>query len=192
MRQAALLLLVTSIGCAKLLGYTDGGQKANPIPSYPDGIDGLRSYASDVLEAARKDDRERVHDLLANAIMTDADLTALFGAEAGDLAPRYHKLMETLVNRGGVELVAQVYERKLDNVEVIAIERNGSALSPVDKAIATSLKTPITWYSVRFKKATDARGLRYDFFFYRNGRWLTGNQIGTFLSSYHPVDGGAH
>jgi hypothetical protein len=187
---AALLVLALG-GCAKLMGYSDGGLKAAPIRQYPDGADGLKQFAGDLLEAARKDERDRVHDLLATTFMSDADLQALFGDQATELAPRYHKLMETLVNRGAIELVASVYERKLDDVEVIPIDPAAKDARPEDRAVAQALKTPVQVYSLRFKKTGDTKGLRYDFFFYRGGKWLTGNQIGKSLPGYHPPDGGA-
>jgi len=183
MRIAWLLLLLA--GCAKLLGYSDGGTRSKqPIPQYADGPDGLKALFTDVLEAAQKDDRERVHDLLATLVMSDEELMQLFGPRAHELAPRYHKLMETLVNRGGVELVAQVYERKYDAVDVLPIETSGPIVNatPADRAVAAALVSPVPLYSVRIKKTGDTRGLRYDFFFYKNGKWKTGNQLGQFLN----------
>jgi hypothetical protein len=190
-KRAPLLALLLLAGCAKLLGYGDGGQKSTPVPPYPDGAAGLKSYFEDVLEAARRDERDRVHDLLANSIVPDAELVALFGPEAANEAvPRYHKMMETLVNRGGVELVAQVFDRKLDTIEVVPIDPQAPSASPEDRAIAAALKQPLTWYSVRVRRATDTRGLRYDFWFWKNGKWLTGNQVAKALPGYHPPDGG--
>src|SRR3954470_19563373 len=99
-------LLILLVGCAKLMGYSDGGVRAkDPIPHYSDGAGGLKAMFADVLEAARKDDRERVHDLLASLIMGDDEVVALFGARGRQLLPRYQMLMQTLVNRGAVELV---------------------------------------------------------------------------------------
>jgi hypothetical protein len=178
-------------GCAKLMGYGDGGQKSAPIKHYADGPDGLREFATDVLDAVKKDDRDRVHDLLATTIMSDDDLSSLLGAQATEIAPRYHKLMETLVNRGAVELVAQVYERKLDTVEVMAIDAKAKDATAEDRALAAVLQQSVPVYSIRFKKAGDVRGLRYDFFVYRGGKWVTGNQIAKYLSTYKPPDGGA-
>jgi hypothetical protein len=177
-------LLLTLGGCKRLLGYTDGGSSA-PIRQYPDGPDGLREFWSDVLEAARKDERERVHDLFATLILHDDELAALFGPDATALTPRYRTLMATMVNRGSVEFVAQVYERKLDTVEVIAIDPAAPDAGAEDRALAP-LKLPIKWYSVRIRRATDVKGLRYDFFFYRNRRWVTGNQLGKYIGPAAP------
>lgn len=179
-------------GCAKLLGYSDGGKAPQPIPAYADGPEGLKLLFTDVLTATQKDDRDRVHDLLATLTMSDDELTSLFGPRAAQLAPRYHKLMETLVNRGGVELVAQVYERKYDAVEVLPIETTGPIINstPSDRAVAAALVKPIPMYAVRIRRATDTRGLRYDFFVYLNGHWRTGNQLGRYLDEARG-DGGS-
>ena len=174
-----VLLALSTGGCKRLLGFSDAGE-ASPIKHYADGPDGLRELWGDVLEAAKKDERERVHDLMATMILSDAELSELFGAKAADLTPRYHTLMGTLVNRGAVEFVAQVYERKLDTVDVIAVDPTAPDAGAEDKALAP-LKLPIKWYSVRIRRATDQRGLRYDFFFYKNGRWVTGNQLGKYV-----------
>jgi hypothetical protein len=186
----SLLCLLLLAGCSKLMGYADGGRARDPIPQYADGPDGLKALFSDVLDAAKKDDRERVHDLLASLVMSDDELAQLFGPRAALLAPRYHKLMETLVHRGAIELVAQLYERKYDSVEVLPIEMTGPIVNatPADRAIGRALVAPLPIYAVRLKKAGESRGLRYDFFFYKNGHWRSGNQIGQYLEETR--DGG--
>ena len=192
MKHAALLcLLVVLGGCAKLLGYTDGGPRAaDPIRQYSDGADGLKALFSDVLEAAQKDDRQRVHDLMATTVMSDDELDGLFGARAAPIRSRYHKLMEVLVNRGAVELVAQVYERKYDAVEVLSVETSGPIVNstPADRVVARALVRPVQLYAVRLRRAGEARGMRYDFFFYDQGHWRTGNQLGQYLDEAR--DGG--
>jgi hypothetical protein len=181
MRFLLLVALLLPLGgCKRLMGYSDAGEKA-AIRQYPDGPDGLRDFWNDVLEAAKKDDRERVHDLMATLILRDDELAALFGPQAAALTPRYHNLMANMVNRGAIEFVAQVYERKLDTVEVTAIDPTAPDAGAEDRALAP-LKLPIKWYSVRIRRAADVRGLRYDFFFYKNGRWVTGNQLGKYIS----------
>jgi hypothetical protein len=189
-RIVALSLLLLA-GCSKLLGYADGGPRAaEPIRQYPDGADGLKALFDDILEAAKKDDRDRVHALMATLVMSDEQLQSLFGARAPKLLPRYHKLMEVLVNRGAVELVAQVYERKYDSVEVLPVETTGPIINstPADRAVARVLTHPVPLYAVRFKHGNDTRGMRYDFFFY-DGGWKTGNQLGRYLDEKSP-DGG--
>jgi hypothetical protein len=173
MRSIALAVLCL-VGCSRVMGTSDKGHEAAPIRAYPDGPDGLKQFWGDVLEAARKDDRVRVHDLLATTLLTDEDLVELFGADGAKLyGGRYHGLMAAMINPGSIELCAQVYERKLDDVEVIPYE---------DASVTAALKVPVKMYSVRLKRAADSKGMRYDFFVYRRGKWLTGNQLAKYLT----------
>jgi hypothetical protein len=180
-RRALAMGAIFICGCAKILGFSDGGA-ARPIPAYPDGEAGLTALFSDVLEAARHDDRQRVHDLLASTILTDEELQSLFGADAARLRDRYHALMETLVNRGSVELVAQIYERKYDAIEAWRVDPSAKEASDADRAVAHALRRPLPVYAARIKRQGDTRGLRYDFFVYLEGHWRTGNQLGAALA----------
>lgn len=60
-----------------------------------------------------------------------------------------------------------------------------------DRAVQKALIAPIPFYTVRLKKKTESKGLRYDFFVYRNGFWRTGNLLGKFLVPPAPLPGAA-
>jgi hypothetical protein len=141
-------------------------------PHYADGADGLKALWSDILDAAKKDDRERVHDLLATTLLSDAEMHRLFGAKADALLPRYKQLMGTLINRGAVELAGNVYEHKYDAVDAFPAE---------DDKIAAALVEPHPLYAARVRKSTEGRGLRYEGFLYLDGRWKSLNQLGKFI-----------
>ena len=156
---------------------------------FADGSAGLQAFGQAVLDAARRDDRGRVHDLLASAYMTDPELDAVLGPElASEHRGRYHLLMETLVNRGALELVAQILDRKYDAVDVIA---------DPDPALSARLPSRPRLYALRFRRAADRAGLRYDFFLYHDGHWVTGNLLGprivgpTDLGALGPTDLGS-
>jgi hypothetical protein len=165
---ALALALVTAAGCARRpSAFTVApGQ-------YADGADGLKALWTNILDAARKDEREHVHDLMATTLMTHEELRQLFGDRADALEPRYQQLMGTLINRGAIELCAQVYDRKYDTVDTFPDEN--------DANVTAALVAPRPLWSVRLRKASDDRGLRYDFFVYLGGRWRTGNQLGKFI-----------
>jgi hypothetical protein len=167
MRRLLLALLLVA-GCSR----HSSGRSFVPR-AYPDGADGLKQLWSDILTAAKNDERERVHDLMATTFMSDPELRRLLGAKAEPLLSRYHQLMGTLVNRGAVELVAQVYEHKYDTIDVITDEN--------DAGVTAALAEPHPLWSVRVRKATETRGLRYDCFLYLDGKWRTGNQLGKFI-----------
>ncbi len=142
-------------------------------PHYPDGAPGLQQMWSDILDAAKKDDRERVHDLLATTLLGDDEIRRLFGARGDALLPRYHQLMGTLINRGGIDLVGQVYDHKLDAVDAFPDD--------ADENLTTAMVEPHPLWSARVRKSTDTKGLRYDAFLYVDGRWKTLNQLGKFV-----------
>lgn len=179
-RRIALGLVVLACACREPQ-KTVAGNPAVPIPekSYRAGAEGLAELWRDILTAAQKDDRGRVHDLMSSMIMTDDDLVALFGSErAAYLKPRYTPMIARLVNIGAVELVAQILERKYDDIEVFPVD---ATQGPEAKATLESLHEQRPVFGVRVKKKTETRGLRYDFFVYRDARWMTGNQIAKHL-----------
>lgn len=173
-----LALLLTSIlalsGCGKLLG-PKGPQ---PVKAYPDGATGLQAMFKDVLDLAKADDRERVHDYFSSLKMTPAELQALFGPQANELQRPYDDMMATLMHRGAVELVATIYEKKYDTVEVQPMALPAAE----DAALQHALVSHPTLYSVRFKKNGESLGTRYDFMFYSEGHWRTGNQLAKLLA----------
>jgi hypothetical protein len=171
-RLAALALLLSLPGCKQ-----NRSPRVYVQPHYAAGAEGVRALWSDILDAAKKDDRDRVHDLLATTLLSDAEMKRLFGPKADALLPRYHQLMGNLINRGAVELVANVYEHKYDAVDAFAAD---------DAAIATALVEPHPLFAARVRKSAEDRGLRYDGFFTLDGTWKTFNQLGKFIDVVQP------
>lgn len=183
-------LATLGAGCGKLLGP----KEAAPLPSYPDGPEGLKSLFSAVLAAGLADDRPLVHAYFQSLKMTKPELDRLFGPRAAEISPVYEEMMSTLINRGSVELVAMIYEKKYDAVEVLPVTlppldgekaigpmgANGMPAGPRpdELALTRTLVSPPQLYSVRFKKTGESLGTRYDFLFYSDGHWRTGNQLG--------------
>jgi hypothetical protein len=171
MRRLVLGLLLLLVGCSRRHSSSAGHEFIQP--HYADGADGLKTMWTEFLDAAKKDDRERVHDLLATTLLTDAEMKQLFGPKTEALLPRYHQIMGTLINRGAVELAGNVYEHKYDAIDAFADDTDG----PLQAAmIATH---PL--FAARVRKSSEARGLRYDAFLYIDGRWKTLNQLGKFI-----------
>jgi hypothetical protein len=167
MRRLVFVALLALVGCKQ-----HSGPRVYIQPHYAEGADGLRALWVDILDAAKKDDRDRVHDLLATTLLSDAQMKRLFGAKADALLPRYHMLMGNLINRGAVELVANVYEHKYDAIDAFAAD---------DPALATALVEPHALFAARVRKSSEDRGLRYDGFFTLDGTWKTFNMLGKFV-----------
>ncbi len=174
-------LTVAAIALATVALVAGCKQRSGPRiyvqPHYAAGADGLRALWSDILDAAKKDDRDRVHDLMATTLLSDVEMKRLLGPKADALLPRYHMLMGTLINRGSVELVANVYEHKYDTVDAFAAD---------DAAIAAALVEPHPLFAARVRKSTEDRGLRYDGYFVLDGTWKTFNLLGKFIDVVPP------
>lgn len=217
-RRAAVGRAALWIGAAAAAALAPGCRPpAVPLVragTYGDTPAELHRLWSSILAACQSDERGRVHDLLASLIMTPAELAGLIGPQkAGELWPRYQAMMGSLCNAGAVELVAHVYEKKYDDVAVTRIDpprppaggppasptATGEAAAPApsdsvdlvdtDRAVQKALLRPMPFYTVRIKKKTEAKGLRYDFFVYQNGFWRSGNLLGKFLAPPPPLPG---
>lgn len=170
MRLAIAVVLLA--GCAR------HGHKEFVAPRFADGADGLKAMWSDILDSAKRDDRERVHDLMATSLLDDAEMRRLFGARADALLPRYKQLMGSLINRGAVELCGNVYEHKYDAVDVLPDDNSAS--------VTAALVEPHALWAVRVRKSSETRGLRYDGWVYLDGKWKTVNQLGKFIDVVSP------
>ncbi len=180
LRAIPLAAVLALGGCPKAPPEGDG---RNPPPlerSYAGDADGLHAIWADILAASQHDERERVHHLMASFTMTDEDLDAVFGVEqARFLRPRYLSMIATLVNIGSMELVARITERAYDDVEVVPVAERGT---DADRAALRAMHVSGPVFHVRVKRKGEARGLLYPLFFYRNGHWVTANDLGRYFA----------
>lgn len=143
------------------------------LSSYPDGAAGLQRLWGDVLRACQKDDREQVHDLLISLMLTKDELGALIGPSAAvERWPGYQFQVSSMANAGAVELVAFVYEKKLDEVSVQRVDELPAAQQgATDKAVLGLMSQPRPLYTVQLRRKPATKGLRYESLVYLNGRW---------------------
>lgn len=183
-RRTALLFLGLGLasGCSKRRGPSAGG--APDIPSYPDGAEGLGRLWQDILTACQKDERQRVHDLMASMAMTEEELGSVIGKEGAKvLWPRYQQLIGAMVNVGAMELTAEVLDKKYDTAIVLELDRlPANELRANDNKTRQAVRKDLRLYAVRIrKKGAGPDGLRYNFFVYLDGKWKTGNQLAQHL-----------
>ncbi len=185
-RRQALVYTTVLVGLVTGCTQRSSGPAAVTAGLYGDTPEELHRLCADILAACQADDRDRVHALLASLTLTPAELTGLIGpAKAAELGSRYKAMMASLSNAGAVELVAQVYEKKYDDVVVQRTLPPGVAAT--DQEVFKALVVPVPIYTVRVKKKNEPSGLRYDFFVYRNGFWRSGNLLGKYLAPPPPL-----
>jgi hypothetical protein len=151
--------------------------------AYADGPAGLQKFFSDVLAAARKEQPEKVISLLGSLAMTQSELGELLGSDAAaQYFPRYQAMMSELTHLGGLELVDQIQHRHFDEVLVLSVrELPAAEQTATERKVARAVPQAVPLYSVRLKRSSEPRGIRYEFFVYLGGRWRTGNLLGQLL-----------
>lgn len=197
-RQLLLVLGGGLLGAAATLCGCESGRRRTGTPGFVvapfayEGTEaGLQRLWGDILAACTRDERGRVHDLMASLALTEDELAGLFGpGPARALWPRYQMLIGTLANVGAMELVAQILEKKYDDVAVVRVDQAKGEQQATDKQILRAMVQPTPLYTVRVKKKSEQKGLRYDFFVYLNGRWRTGNLLGKYLDEEPANKGG--
>jgi hypothetical protein len=193
-RRQVLGGLGQSLVLAAGVGLGSGCKPPAKVPLVKAGMyqntpEDLARLWSAILLACQRDDRNQVHELMESLILTEPELRGLIGVpKATELWARYRAMMGSLVNAGAVELVAHVYEKKYDDVAVTRIDTVAAPeLVDTDQAVKSALVQPVPFYTVRVKRKSEAKGLRYDFFVYQNGFWRTGNLLGKFLLPPPPL-----
>lgn len=196
-RRAALRLGLS--GAAAMLLPVACKRPVPPPPMVQAGMyaataEDLRRVWQDIVATCKADDRGRVHDYLASFILTKAQLSQLIGpALSSRYWARYEAIMHSFANIGAVELVAYLYEHKIDDVVVARVDRLAAAeQGELTAKLVRGLVTPTEIYRVRLKKKADpaTTGLRYDGFVYVEGYWKAFLLLSTFFPSPATADGG--
>lgn len=184
-----LVLMMGPSGCEQRPRGPRPPEAFNLAPgTYDESQAGLQRFWQDVLTACQRDQRERVHDLLASLALTRGELAELVGpALAGELWTRYLAQMGSMANSGAVELVGFVYEKKLDEVAVMPVATavpDGGVTAPggSDPALLKALATPRSVYAVVLRKKPAEKGLRYGGLVYLSGRWRSAGPVAKLLS----------
>ena len=145
---------------------------------------------TDVLTAAKQDDRQRLVEMMASMKMSPEELAMLIGQDkARRFWPRYELLAKPLLGPAAAELVASIYEHHYDDVEVTRVDTlPAEKQSDTEKVIQRALVQPTPVYRVRIVRKGHPYAIRYDFFVYQHGFWKTGRELGKFLEPPPPIN----
>ena len=145
---------------------------------------------TDVLTAAKRDDRQRLVEMMASMKMSPEELGMLIGQDkARRFWPRYELLAKPLLGPAAAELVASIYEHHYDDVAVTRVDTlPAEKQSDTEKVIQRALVQPTPVYRVRIVRKGHPYAIRYDFFVYQHGFWKTGRELGKFLEPPPPIN----
>lgn len=176
---AGIATVATMGGCLKLLA-----EKPMEPGSYGASEKELLRLWQDVLEAAKRDDRDKLTEMMSSMRMSQEELAMLIGDDkARRYWPRYELLARPLGAPGAAELVGSIYEHHYDDVEVTRVDNlQSDKQSESEQGIAKALLQPTQFYRVRVVKKGTPYAIRYDFFVYLHGYWKTGRELGKFVN----------
>ena len=181
---ALIAAMATEGGCLKLLSEPEL-EPGTYGPSEPE----LQRLWKDVLEAAKRDDRQRLTVMMASMRMSQDELAMLIGEDkARRFWPRYELLARPLMGPAAAELVASIYEHHYDDVEVTRADvLPPESQSESERVVKRTLVKPTPFYRVRVVRKGQPYAIRYDFFVYQHGFWRTGRELGKFLEPLAPI-----
>ena len=180
-----VLAMASTLSCSKLFlepplepgGYGSSEQEL------------LRLW-TDVITAAKRDDRQRLVEMMASMKMSPEELAMLIGQDKERrFWPRYELLAKPLLGPAAAELVASIYEHHYDDVEVTRVDTlPAEKQSETEKVIQRALVQPTPVYRVRIVRKGHPYAIRYDCFVYQHGFWKTGRELGKFLEPPPPIN----
>lgn len=180
-----VMALASPVSCSKLLME----------PAIEPGVYGssekeLLRLWTDVLTAAKRDDRQRLVEMMTSMRMSPEELAMLIGPDkARRYWPRYELLAKPLLGPASAELVASIYEHHYDDVEVTRVDTlPAESQSDIERVVKRALVQPTPVYRVRVVRKGQPYAIRYDFFVYLHGFWRTGRELGKFLEPPPPLN----
>lgn len=180
-----VVALASTVSCSKLF-------LENPLEPgvYGSSEKELLRLWTDVLTAAKRDDRQRLVEMMASMKMSLEELAMLIGQDkARRFWPRYELLAKPLLGPAAAELVASIYEHHYDDVEVTRVDTlSAEKQSDTEKVIQRALVQPTPVYRVRIVRKGHPYAIRYDCFVYQHGFWKTGRELGKFLEPPPPLN----
>lgn len=178
-----LLMRVTGYACALAVAALLAASAVADDGKYGDGVDGLKSLWKDLLNAAKDGKEDVVKGLLEKSVMKADDFKAVLKdeAKAKDWADKYSKQYASKWSGDAKGLCAKIKDKGFDNVIVTEVTSDAKQQTGNDKKVVPLLKDGMKMYSVRLVKGDKKVGLRYDSFFFVNGKWVTGLRLGAFV-----------
>lgn len=170
--------MVATVGCSKLLL-----EKPLEPGTYGSSEPELHRLWTDLVTAAKRDERQRVIEMMTSMRMSQEELAMLIGEDkARRFWPRYDLLTKPLSGPMPAELVASIYEHHYDDVEVTRIDTlPPERMSDSERVMKRALVSPMPFYRVRVIRKGHPYAIRYDFFVYLHGFWRTGRELGKYL-----------
>ncbi|MGZ8843933.1 MAG: hypothetical protein ACXW18_09750 [Pyrinomonadaceae bacterium] len=170
--MTSLLVVVALLGMAC-------GFNSNKV-SYDESTDGLKKLMSDIYEAQKSGDKDKMSRLMKSLELPDADawFKKVFGADVGARVAAQHKTISGSLNSDLERIFAKVVNDGQSEIRITRLEKaddpnaNGN-----QRDVLAAMKEPVPLYSVRFVKPGETAGMHLYNYVYVDGTFRVAGKM---------------
>ena len=158
------LLVFTLLGMACLT-------KSNKV-SYPESTDGLKKLMSDILEAQKSGDKDKVNSLVKGLELPDADawFKKVFGDDKGAKITAQYKSNASQIELELARIFAKIVGDGQTEIRITRLEKaDDPQANGNQKDVLSAMKNPVPIYSARFVKPGETLGMHLYNYVYVDG-----------------------
>jgi hypothetical protein len=165
MRKIVFSLLVFALLCTACL-------KGSKKVSYAESTDGLKTLMSEILDAQKSGDKEKLNTLIKSLQMPDADawFKKVFGDDKGPAVAAQYKSNTAPLDQDLGRLFTKIVSDGQTEIKVIRLEKpDDPQATGNQKDVLSAMKNPVPLYSVRFVKPGESLGMHLYNYVYVDG-----------------------
>lgn len=170
--------LMTSLLVVALLGMACGSN-SNKV-SYDESADGLKKLMSDIYEAQKSGDKDKLSRLLKSLELPDAEawFKKVFGADVGAKVAAQHKTISGSIISDLERIFAKVVTDGQSEIRITRLEKaDDSNANGNQKDVLAAMKEPVPIYSVRFVKPGETLGMHLYNYVYVDGTFRVAGKM---------------
>jgi hypothetical protein len=165
MRKVMLSLIVlTLLGTACLF-------KSNKV-SYPESTDGLKKLMSDILDAQKSGDKDKMASLVKSLTVPDADawFKKVFGDDKGAKVSAQYKSNTSQLEQDLARIFTKIVDEGQTEIKITRLEMpDDPQATGNQKDVLAAMKNPVPLYSARFVKPGESLGMHLYNYVYVDG-----------------------
>jgi len=158
------LLVLTLLGTACLT-------KSNKV-SYAESTDGLKKLMSDILDAQKSGNKDKMNSLVKSLTLPDSDawFKKVFGDDKGAKVSSQYKSNASQIDQDLARLFAKIVSDGQSDIRITRLEKaDDPQATGNQKDALAAMKNPVPLYSVRFVKPGENLGMHLYNYVYVDG-----------------------
>ena len=148
--------------------------------SYENSTDGLKKLMSDIYDAQKSGDKDKLSRLLKSLELPDADtwFKKVFGADVGARVAAQHKTISGSINSDLERIFAKVVNDGQSEIRITRLEKaDDSNANGNQKDVLAAMNDPVPIYSVSFVKPGETAGMHLYNYVYVDGTFRVAGKM---------------